>query len=77
MTLRKLLNILIKLVCKKEKGKVQVSAGNVREIMRILAEQQCEADYYCTQGPVDVLNDYAFKVRKKVWKRLEKLEVEK
>lgn len=71
------LNKLIKEICKREGLKKQTEVAQVREILRIIAELQAESEYYNSQGPVDVLNDYAFKVRKKVWKRLEKLEVEK
>jgi len=71
------INKLAKEICSREGLKKSVDIAQVKEILRIICELESEAEFYNSQGPVSAIVDQEFKVRKKVWKRLEKLEVEK
>ena len=55
MTKIKALNIMVKKLCKKEKGKNQINAGQAREILKCFADLFIKDDDF-----YDCFNDYIF-----------------
>lgn len=48
MTKTKLLNQLVKMVCVAEKGKKQISAGQAREVIKLLSKLLDDIDFHET-----------------------------
>lgn len=66
---------LIKLICKREKGKSNVSIGDVREILKIIAQLQAEYIIETERwldSPLSILEVYSDKKHSKLNAKLKK-----